>query len=69
MAAKTQFPALEDEQRPTVATAPAAHYLNRQPQTLRYWASRQVGPIKPLWVHGRLAWPTAAIRKLLGVSK
>jgi len=62
------FPPLELEARPTVDTAAAAHYLHRQPQTLRIWASRESGPLRPLRIFGRLAWRTAEIRRLLGVT-
>lgn len=61
------FIPLAHETRPTVDTAAAAHYLSRKPQTLRCWA--MIGsPIMPRRVNGRLAWPTDAIRKLLGVA-
>ena len=63
-----QFTPLELEARPTVDTAAAAHYLNRRPQTLRCWATYETGPVRPLRIHGRLAWPTAQIRRLLGVA-
>ena len=63
-----QFPPLELEGRPTVDTAAAAHYLHRRPQTLRIWASKESGPLRPLRVFGRLAWKTAEIRRLLGVA-
>lgn len=46
-------------------TAPAAAAINRQPQTLRKWASTNTGPIRPLRINGRLAWPVAALRTLL----
>ena len=62
------YPRIEDETRPAVPTAQASFYLNRQCQTLRIWASRENGPIRPLRIHGRLAWPTAKIRELLGVG-
>lgn len=62
------FPPLEQVTRPTVPTAQAAHYLLRRPQTLRDWASRENGPIRPVRVHGRLAWPVAEIRRALGVA-
>ena len=64
------FPPLHLEARPTVDTAAAAHYLLRQPQTLRGWASAETFPpgLKPLRVMGRLAWPVAGIRAALGVS-
>jgi len=63
-----QFPALERENRPAVDTAAAAYYLSRRPQTLRCWATYDNGPLRPLRVNGRLAWPTAEIRRLLGVA-
>ena len=59
---------LDRETRPAVDTATAAHYLNRRPQTLRNWACHEDGPIRPIRVHGRLAWPTAEIRRLMGVT-
>lgn len=60
---------LDEVQRPTVETAAAAFYLNRRPQTLRDWACKQSGPIRPIRVHGRLAWPVSEIRRILGVGK
>ena len=67
-AAAAPFPPLERETRPAVDTATAAYYLSRQPQTLRGWACHEDGPLRPLRVNGRLAWPTAEIRRLLGVT-
>lgn len=65
-----QFPPLEQVTRPTIQTADAAYYLNRKSQTLRSWASTEHGPIRPVRINGRLAWPVAAIRALLeGGSK
>ena len=61
------FPTLESVTRPTVDTAAAAYYLNRRPQTLRCWAMNQ-HPIRPLNINGRLAWPVAELRRVLGVS-
>lgn len=64
-----QFPPLELEIRPTVPTEQAAYYLNRRPQTLRTWAMNSgTGPVSCIRINGRLAWPTEAIRKLLGVG-
>ena len=63
-----QFPPLESVTRPTVITAAAAYYLNRRPQTLRGWSSTQRGALRPLHISGRLAWSTAEIKRLLGVS-
>ena len=62
------YVSLADETRAAVDTATAAYHLNRQPQTLRGWACLENGPLRPVRVHGRLAWPTAEIRRLLGVT-
>ncbi len=62
------FPPLETVTRPTVPTEAAAYYLNRQPQTLRAWACLETGPLRPIRINGRLSWPVAVIRRLLGVS-
>lgn len=62
------FPPLELENRPTVATDQAAYYLTRQQQTLRGWACREDGPLRPLRINGRLAWRVADLRRLLGVA-
>jgi hypothetical protein len=59
---------LERETRAALSTSHAAFHLNRAQQTLRLWAMREDGPIRPLRINGRLAWPTAEIRKLLGVA-
>ena len=61
------FTPLALETRPAVDTAAAAHYLSRRPQTLRGWACLENGPLRPIRINGRLAWPTAAIKQLLGV--
>lgn len=60
-----QFTPLEQVSRPTVPTDAAAYYLNRQPQTLRAWASLENGAMRPVRINGRLAWPVAKIRALL----
>jgi hypothetical protein len=59
------FPPLEQETRTNIETAAAAHYLLRRPQTLRLWASQENGPLRPVRVYGRLAWPVAEIRRIL----
>ncbi len=59
------FPPLEKIARPTVPTVAAAYYLNRKPQTLRAWACLENGPLRPVRINGRLAWPVPAIRALL----
>ena len=65
---QSTFPPLDRETRAGVETACAAFHLLRQPQTLRIWASRDSGPIRPFRVNGRLMWPTAELRKLCGVA-
>jgi hypothetical protein len=59
------FPPLEKITRPTVSTRTAAYYLNRKPQTLRAWACLENGPLRPVRINGRLAWPVSAIRALV----
>jgi hypothetical protein len=48
-----------------VDTACAAYHLGRKPQTLRVWASSETGPLRPVRVNGRLAWPVVEIRRVL----
>ena len=64
-----QFQPLELETRPTVNTAAAAFYLRKAEQTLRIYACRECGPLRPIRVGAHLHWRTDDIRKLLGVSK
>jgi hypothetical protein len=63
-----QFLPLEQVTRPNLKTEEAAHYLNRRPQTLRAWACLENGPIRPRRVGGLLAWSTAEIKALAGVT-
>ncbi len=63
-----QFTPLAQEQRTHVDTAATAYYLNRRPQTLRGWACLENGPLRPIRIMGRLAWPVAAIKALMGVQ-
>ena len=58
---------LAQETRATLPTAEAAAHLNRKAQTLRLWACHDNGPLSPIRVNGRLAWPVAELRRLLGV--
>ncbi|MEI7443381.1 MAG: DNA-binding protein [Burkholderiales bacterium] len=60
---------LERETRSHLTTAEAARHLNRSMATLRWWSCYDCGPIRPVRVNGRLAWPVADIRRLLGVEK
>ena len=63
-----QHVSLEQETRSALPTNEAAYHLNRAQQTLRLWACFEDGPIRPIRINGRLAWPVAAIRELLGVA-
>ena len=64
-----QFPPLESVNRPTVDTAAAAYYLNRRPQTMRGWACLENGPLRPVRINGRLAWPVSELKRVLGVAQ
>lgn len=66
-ASAAKFPPLHLETRTHVPTDAAAYYLLRETQTLRGWACLETGPLRPLHVHGRLLWPVAEIKRLLGV--
>lgn len=56
---------IQHQLRQVVTTAVAAKALNRAPQTLRKWACLENGPIRPIRIHGRLAWPVDEINALL----
>lgn len=67
--APQQFQPLESLTRPNVPTGQAGYYLDRSPQTLRAWACKaQPGPISPIRVNGRLAWPVSELKRVLGVT-
>lgn len=69
MAAKTiQLVSLERETRSALPTLEAAYHLNRAQQTLRIWACRENGPLRPIRISGRLAWKTEDLRRLLGLQ-
>lgn len=63
-----QFPPIGKETRSHVDTACAAHWLNRKTQTLRSWACLENGPIRPVRIMGRLAWPVDAIKQVLAAG-
>ncbi|MDE1714513.1 MULTISPECIES: helix-turn-helix transcriptional regulator [Chromobacterium] len=48
------------------STSEAAAILGRKPQTLRKWASKQTGPLRPVRIGGRLGWPVEAVAALAG---
>lgn len=59
------FTPLELETRSHVETACAAYHLLRKPQTMRAYACLENGPIRPIRINGRLAWPISTIKQLL----
>ena len=65
--ATAPFGPLESLNRPNVPTEQAAYYLDRRPQTLRGWACLENGPLRPVRINGRLAWPVSELRRVLGV--
>lgn len=66
MVAKTvQLVPLAQETRSALPTPEAARHLNRAEQTLRLWACREEGPLRPIRINGRLAWPVAELRRVL----
>ena len=65
---KSTFLPLGQVTTPTVKTDAAAHYLNRQPRTLRIWACKENGAIRPIRINGRLAWRVSDIKRVLGMA-
>lgn len=63
-----QYLPLEQVTKPNLTTAEASHYLNRRPQTLRGWACLENGPLRPIRIGGLLAWKTATVKALAGVT-
>lgn len=63
-----QLTPLAQENRTALPTGEAAAQLSRAPQTLWLWACKESGPIRPIRVNGRLAWPVSEIRRVLGVA-
>ena len=63
-----RFPPLEFETRFAVDTCTAAFHLNRKEQTLRGWSCHENGPVRPLRINGRLAWPVVELRRALGFA-
>jgi len=58
------YPSLASETREHVDTACAAYHLGRKAQTLRAWACHENGPLRPVRIHGRLAWAVADLRRI-----
>jgi hypothetical protein len=62
---KKIYPSLDVETRSVIPTDNAAYHLNRKSQTLRTWACFDNGPIRPVRINGRLAWPVSDIKTIL----
>jgi hypothetical protein len=62
-----QYTPLAQETRVNLPTPEAAFHLNRCPQTLRAWACNEDGPITPIRISGRLAWPVVELKRVLGL--
>ena len=63
-----QFQPIEQITLAAIPTEQAAFYLNRRPQTLRIWAMKENGLIRPIRINGRLAWPVKEIKKVFGIE-
>ena len=65
-----QYLPLEQVTKPNLTTAELAFYSNMAAQTWRVKACYDTAPegLRPLRVCGKLAWPTAGAKKLLGVA-
>ena len=64
------FPPLALVSKPNLTTGELAYYSNMAAQTWRLKACYDTAPdgLRPLRVCGKLAWPTAGAKKLLGVA-
>ncbi len=65
-----EFTSLDRESRTHVDTETMCWHLGFAQQTARLWACKETYPegLKPVRVSGRLKWPVAGIRKILGVA-
>ena len=68
--APADFIPLQLETRTHVSTAVMCRHVGRKEQTARGWASAQTYPpeLKPVRLLGRLCWPVAGIKAVLGVA-
>ena len=64
------YPPLETVTKPNLTTRELSYYSDLAEQTWRVKACYDTAPdgLRPLRICGRLAWPTAGAKKLLGVS-
>lgn len=68
--APQNYQPLEQVTKPNLTTAELAFYSNMAEQSWRVKACYDTAPegLRPLRVCGKLAWPTAGAKKLLGVA-
>ncbi len=66
MAQKTEFPPLEQVTKPLLTTKEFCAYTNLARSTAWVWSCRG-GKVNPVRIGGRLGWPTAAVKELVGV--
>ena len=64
------FPPLESVTKPYLTTNELAYYTNLSTQTWRIKACYDQQPegLRPIKICGRLAWPTEAAKRWLGVA-
>jgi hypothetical protein len=64
------YPPLALVTKPNLTTAEIAYYTNQAQQTWRIHACRETFPpgLRPIRIGGRLNWPTAGAKLLLGVA-
>lgn len=64
------FPPLELVTKPSLTTPEVAYYTNQAQQTWRAHACNETFPkeMRPVRIGSRLNWPTAGLKKLLGVA-
>lgn len=69
-AGNTHFTPLDRETRTHVDTETMCWHLGFAAQTARLWACKETFPegLRPIRINGRLKWPVAGIRKILGVA-
>ncbi len=65
-----EFVPLHLEIRTHVDTETMCWHVGFAQQTARLWACKETYPegLRPIRVNGRLKWPVAGIRKILGVA-
>jgi hypothetical protein len=63
-----QYIPIDEVRKPNLTTDEAAFYLNRRPQTLRFWACNEGSELRPIRVNGRLAWRLTDVKIMVGAE-